>query len=97
MPTLFDLVCAYGICFGLMNKVDFLRKIDFFDRMFSCSYCTGFHAGWVTWVLSRAVYGVEYSLAGIAPIVCWAFASAAFCYAADVSLQLAESWIPREK
>lgn len=97
MPSILDLVCAYGFCFGLMNKVDFLRKVSFFDRMLSCSYCTGFHAGWITWLLSRPFYGVEATVSSISPVLLWAFASAAFCYTVDVVSQLAEGWIPREK
>lgn len=96
-PSLVELVCAYGIAFGLMNKVEFLRKVKFFDRMLSCSYCTGFHAGWITWAATRPAYGLDLSVKGIAPVLVWTFASAAFCYTVDVVSQLAEGWIPREK
>ena len=96
MPSLIDLLLAYGLCFGFMNKVTFLRKVKFFDRMLSCSYCTGFHAGWIAWLLSRPLYGVSLSLEAISPVVLWAFASAAFCYAADVALQLAEGFVPEK-
>ena len=54
------LIVAYGICFGLQNKLPFLysrlyredgEKAHFFDQMLTCSYCTGFHAGWIAWLL----------------------------------------------
>lgn len=97
MPSFFDLLFAYGICFGLMNKVDVLRKIAFFDRMLSCSYCTGFHAGWIAWGLSRAFHGFDASVQGVAPVVAWAFASSAFCYLSDVASQAAERFALSEK
>jgi hypothetical protein len=106
MPALIDLLLCYGLCFGLMNKVDVLRKVNFFDRMLSCSYCTGFHAGWMGWVLSRVIYGLPVSpsmplpealAATFGPAAIWAFASAGFCYVVDVISQLAEGWVPREK
>ena len=42
MPSFIDLLLAYGLCFGLMNKVDALRSEKwplgaFFNRMLSCS------------------------------------------------------------
>jgi hypothetical protein len=97
LPSVVELVCAYGIAFGLMNKVEFLRRVKFFDAMLSCSYCTGFHAGWMTWGITRLFHGVEPTVQSIAPVVVWAFASAAFCYTVDVVSQLAEGWIPRDK
>lgn len=103
MPTLVDLLLAYGLAFGLMNKVDALRSPKwplgtFFDRMLSCSYCTGFHAGWIAWVLTRPVYGVDVSLAGMAVMLAWAFAASAFCFLADAASQAAERMaLPPEK
>lgn len=93
MPGFFDLLLCYGFCFGLMNKVDFPRKISFFDRMFSCSYCTGFHAGWISWVLTRGVHGFEPTAKGMSGALVWAFSSAAFCYLVDVGSQLVEAKI----
>jgi hypothetical protein len=96
MPTVVDLICAYGICFGLVNKVEFLRKIKFFDRMLNCSYCTGFHAGWIVWAARHLADCVQPTPTSIFSALCWAFTSAAFCYAADSVLQLVEGWIPRD-
>jgi hypothetical protein len=95
MPAFIDLLFAYGIAFGLMNKVEALRSPKwplgaFFDRMLSCSYCTGFHAGWLAWTLTRPVYGVDVSLAGMAAMLAWAFSSSAFCFLVDVGSQAAE-------
>ena len=106
MPTLIDLLLCYGLCFGMMNKVDTLRKVSLFNRLLSCSYCTGFHAGWIAWLGSRVVYGLDITastpvpdaLAGtLGHAALWALTSAGFCYVVDVVSQLAEGWVPREK
>lgn len=97
MPSVVDLLLAYGLCFGLMNKIDLLRKVAFFDRMLSCSYCTGFHAGWIAWVLTRAVHGLPTtSQEALTPIL-WAFASSAVCYLLDAASQAVESTTARQK
>lgn len=92
MPGLIDLLLAYGICFGLMNKVEFMRKIAFFDKMFSCSYCTGFHAGWIAWVISRALYGAVSEPQHVLGALLWAFSSAVFCYLLDTLSQFVENF-----
>lgn len=94
MPTLVDLLLAYGVCFGLMNKVEFLRSDKWplgavFNAMLSCSYCTGFHAGWLAWGLTRTMYGVP-ALNEVPTAFLWAFASSAFCYLVDASSQMVE-------
>ena len=103
MSTALILLAAYGVCFGLMNeKLAVLNRVlyalplsrreagNFFQRMFRCSYCTGFHAGWMVWVVgvlpSFIMSGISVpEAAGDAVMV--AFASSAFCYAADTVIQ----------
>lgn len=96
--TIFNLLLAYGICFGAMNKVDFLHgKLDLLDRLLKCSYCMGFHAGWIAWLVTwptRPVPALEV-MTVLQPLG-WALASAAFSYGCDTTLQLAESWIRKE-
>lgn len=75
------LFACYGLCFGLMNKAVFLRRVPFLDRMLDCSYCTGFHAGWIVYLM---VIGLTDTVPLIA--LCSAFASAAFCYIIDVAV-----------
>jgi hypothetical protein len=96
MPSVFELLFCYGLCFGLMNKVEFLRKVSFFDRMLSCSYCTGFHAGWIGWTLIFAFRSLPKDLSEVLPVIFWAFSSAVFCYLADTLSQFIESRTPRE-
>lgn len=101
MMYLLFLLTAFGLCFGFMNKATPLYgKSDFFDRMLQCSYCTGFHCGWMVWVLAFIVEGKPpmgdfESALGIAGVIIsipvWAFASSAFCYTLDTVTKLMES------
>ena len=97
MPTLVDLLLAYGLCFGLMNKVDFLHgKSAFTDALLKCSYCTGFHSGWLAWLLTAPMRGFDPSWQAPLQAAAWAFSAAVFCYGADTVLQLAESWVRKD-
>jgi hypothetical protein len=71
-------------------------KTTFFGRMLVCPYCTGFHAGWIAWLLVRLAGHADHSFsweriayAG-AEWLAAAFASAAVCYLADTAAQWAE-------
>lgn len=85
---LIGLLASYGLCFGLMNeKVEAVNKFlywlpirrteegNLFERMFRCSYCTGFHTGWICCLLLGDV-----TLSGI---LLFSFASSAFCFIVD--------------
>lgn len=107
MPTLLFLCAAYGLCFGVMNDkaplLPLLRKLPlfpdaegrtFFVRMFACPYCTGFHAGWFVWLLTRLPYHLvseKPNLLGVAgEVLSHAFAASAFCYVVDIAAQWVE-------
>ena len=103
MTPLLMLIAAYGVCFGLMNeKVAFLNRVlyaiplsrreagNFFQRMFRYSYCTGFHAGWMVWVVGVLPHFITAGLSVpemVGDALLAAFASSAFCYAADTIIQ----------
>jgi hypothetical protein len=55
----------------------FHGKVAIVDRLLACSYCTGFHAGWISYLL--------WSLPQFNPqhMIGMAFASAIFSYAMD--------------
>ena len=110
MNVFVALLAAYGLCFGLANdKVKWLtdllkrvplfpdeRGLTYFDRMFTCSYCTGFHTGWMIWGVSMLPTEVlagtlDWSHAGEA--FAFAFASSAFCYGMDTIIE----WFERER
>lgn len=103
MSTFLLLIAAYGVCFGLMNeKLAVLNRVlyalplfrredgNFFQRMFRCSYCTGFHAGWMMWMVGVLPHFITAGLSVpemVADAAIAAFASSAFCYAADTIIQ----------
>lgn len=96
MNEFFLLVAAFGVTFGLQHKCPWLwGKSDFLDKMLSCTYCTGFHAGWISWVLF--VLGKAFIDSSWLTKVSWtdgilfAFASAAFSYFADTATRWLES------
>lgn len=97
MPSFAELMLCYGICFGLMNKVDFIRgKSAFTDKLLNCAYCTGFHAGWISFLLTRlAAWDFNPKALLYAPL--WGFASGVFCYFIDTLGQLAESWVRKSE
>ena len=100
---LFYLFLAYGLCFGIQNKLPFLYSEDyletqvperFLDRLLHCTYCTGFHCGWLTWLLAWGVEeepigGLDWSIPF--SVLAFAVASAGFCYAADAMVKWAEA------
>ena len=99
---LFYLLVAYGLCFGLQNKLPFLysggyretgEPTRFLDKLLHCTYCTGFHTGWLTWLLAWGVEGKTPSEGWNIPasMVVWAFASAAFCYVMDALVRWLEA------
>jgi hypothetical protein len=93
---LFTLVVAYGITFGLMNDkawflTDPLRKIEFFNRMFNCAFCTGFHAGWVALLLTQPYVFHTSWLFAAQEVLSHGFASAAFSYTLDTVLRRLEA------
>ena len=100
MTVLLLLMASYGMTFALMNEkvpifTGFLTRLPwvggFFEAMFECSFCTGFHTGWLSWLLWRV--GGEGDLGtGSGPVGCilFAFISSAFCYSYDVLLRRLE-------
>lgn len=95
-PYLWDIFVAYAICFALMNKVEFLRRIAFFDAMLSCSFCTGFHVGWLVFIAELVmrdvpVEGLKQVISGFA----WAFGSALSCYILDTAMKIIEKEVDK--
>lgn len=93
MPVFFWLLVMYGLMFGLANKVPFLHgKSKFTDRLLSCPYCLGFHAGWLAWLLAWQAKAAIPSgaLQTAAEILSWALASSTLCYILDTWVQKLE-------
>ena len=98
----FYLLVAYGLCFGFQNKLPFLyseayresgEPQRFVDKLLHCTYCTGFHTGWMAWLLAWAVEGKPPDADWQAPasVLIWALASAAFCYVMDAFVRWLEA------
>jgi hypothetical protein len=94
------LLAAYGLCFGLMQgKAEPLTNIlkrmplvgGFFGRLLICSYCTGFHCGWMVYCLETIGSGLNPTW--YVEILYYTFASAAFCYVVDLCVDLAVRWL----
>jgi len=105
--TIVTLLCAYGICFGLMNDkaawfTEILRRIpvgkditgrNVFARLLECPYCTGFHAGYIAWfIVHWHVLVFKPSVGMAGELIATAFASSAMCYLLDVTAEWLESW-----
>lgn len=97
----FFVVLAYAIAFGLQNKVDILHTNPFLARMLKCTYCTGFHAGWMAWILLHlSPEGVTelYALGWWIPasILAHAFIGAGWSYTVDAVIVWLERNTPPE-
>jgi hypothetical protein len=83
-----------ALSFGTEEKEG--EKTTFFQRMLVCPYCTGFHAGWIAWLLVRLPDHINRV---ITPVATWravteliasAFAASVFCYLVDTAAQYIE-------
>ncbi len=87
------LLFAYGLTFGLQHKAPYLwGKSTFTDALLKCSYCTGFHAGWIVWLAHLASQpDLQWSFFPVViSTVLFAFGSAGFAYFGDVLTQWLE-------
>ncbi len=93
-PDLLFLVFAYSVCFGIQHKLPFLHgKFNLLDEMLECTYCTGFHAGWLSWAFVFGVVGqfpADGFLANAGSMISWAFVSAISCYSFDALIKWVE-------
>jgi hypothetical protein len=91
MNYLFQLFCMYGVMFALRNaQLPGLTNVrhwvisqnSFLRKMLECSFCTGFHAGWITY-LGTANFAGTSVLSVLNSMIYFGFVSAAFCYFLD--------------
>jgi hypothetical protein len=89
--SLFELLACYGLTFGLMNKTLWLQnRSQLASSLLSCSYCTGFHSGWIIYLISHLdSLGVK-ETNNLTDLVIYSFASASFCYILDIFAQKIE-------
>lgn len=79
LNTILTIFAMYSITFAiketsLLDKPrNFLaRKSVFFYKLFSCSYCTGFHAGYIAYSIFNPINALN-----IRDMLLWSFSSAA--------------------
>jgi len=50
---------AYGLCFGIQNKLpDKVYQVGGrVQKFLRCAYCVGTHCGWMAWLISWAAQG----------------------------------------
>ena len=92
---------SYGLCFGFANKLPFLysegfresgEAETFIDKLLSCTYCLGFHCGWMSALILWSFFGfpplsLPMVVAGV--VIC-GFSSAAWCYMIDTAVRWLE-------
>jgi hypothetical protein len=96
MELVLFLLVAYGIGFWLQNKVEFIRgKSAFVDKGLDCTFCTGFHSGWLSFLVLQCGAWNEHTLNWrlLPQAVAFGFAAAAFNYAFDTLVRFVESRI----
>lgn len=85
----------YGVAFGFQHKLPAmwsgsLTKVfskDFISLLLKCTYCIGFHAGWIVYLM--CVFSGK-ALPAVGEFLVYAFAGAAFSYSADAYVQKLE-------
>lgn len=100
MPTFSTLLLCFGICFGLQNKVVSIPLVQHLiyqypavRKLFRCSYCMGFHAGWLAYLLSlfAGVILVSGCLQWFSLFILWGLIGSAFSYTLDTGLKWIEA------
>jgi hypothetical protein len=97
MTYLYLLMAAYGVTFGFQNKVPFLYgKLNLLDSLLKCTYCLGFHSGWIVWLIwgYTKFFQIEKIdlLVSAGEMFVFSFASAGFSYLIDTGIRLMENY-----
>ena len=92
MDILKFILSSYGITFFLQHKAyPFLEKSEFLKKMLECTFCTGFHGGWISYLLlSRPEPVLRWQL--LTDLIASGFAGAAAVYIVDTIMTKLEEW-----
>lgn len=92
MNILKFILASYGITFFLQHKAyPMLSKSEFFKKMLECTFCTGFHGGWISFLLlTRPEPVLRTQL--FAELIAAGFAGAASTYIIDTIMTKIEEW-----
>lgn len=96
--TLLHLLSAYGLCFGITHKAEAITTLavripvvgSLFQTALECTFCMGFHCGWVVYLMGVLSSG---TLFGFTEMLIFALSSAAFCYAFDAGVRWLETQV----
>lgn len=84
-PALFRLLSIPRAAWGGESAAEARNALPawkvFFLRLFGCPYCTGFHAGWIGYLVATF----------LPEVVAFAFAGAALCYLLETIARRLES------
>lgn len=45
------ILVAYSLTFYFQHRAEWIREYALFENMLKCTFCTGFHAGWITFIM----------------------------------------------
>jgi len=86
--SLIELLFCYGLTFGMMNKTSYIQnRVQIIDDLLSCSYCTGFHAGWISLLILEPSQAKD-----IQTLLLWSITSSSFSYIIDTLMSRLEEY-----
>jgi hypothetical protein len=89
---LYGLLLSYGVCFGIQQKLGFLYgRHVVLDKLLSCTYCVGFHSGWLSYLLIHQHHDLLMTQGSLIGALIWGFSSAGFCYSLDAAVTRLEA------
>jgi hypothetical protein len=101
MNIIITILCIYGLCFGLQNKATFLRgHSDLLDELLNCTYCLGFHCGWLFYIFNYFLFFKIEELNILQTgfqMTCYGFFGASTTYLIDTAIRWIESQIEIEE
>lgn len=87
--TIFVLLACYGATWFIQNsellalpRNWLIRRSVWIFKLLSCSFCTGWHVGWMLYLLC------SYPTYSVSGFVLWSFASASFNYMTNIILDM---------
>lgn len=97
MEVFLTLALMYGITFSLkdaklLNRPrEFVMKVKFFEDLLTCPFCTGFHSGWISFLLLYTG-GAARALTFWMGLLVYGFVGAAVSYVVDVAAAYLERY-----
>ena len=95
MDMVLLLLASYALTFWIQSKLLFLRIGNFLPKLLDCTFCIGFHTGWIIFLISQfsILFEKQEYFFGMIVVILFGLASASFCYFLDTFIRLMESHI----